>query len=501
MRSLTLKLVVAFVTVTLVAVAILGFMINRATTAEFGVYLEYGGPNTERARTALALFYERNGGWSNVQSFVRALGGIHGDRMILTDGSGRVLADSRISLVGREIDEDRLGPATAIRVNDRLVGVLHVSPGPRASFDSMMERMIGGMMSGIVNEVAGAAEKSFLSAVNDSLIWAAITAGIVALGLSLFFARQIVSPLRSVTAAAKRIASGDLSQRVKVDSRDEIGELAATFNTMADNLAHNEELRRNLVASIAHELRTPLSIIQGKLEAMLDGVVETSPQQIASVHEETLLLGRLVADLKELSLADAGQLQIHCQPADLGELLQRTVARFDQPAREKQIDICSEVAGDIPSISIDGDRVTQAVSNLISNAIRYSSGGVIKVRAEVAKKVRGQTFKGNGHVPGGWLTQPEGWVPRSADQVVVVSVADRGVGIAAEDLPHVFDRFYRVDRSRARASGGSGLGLAIVREIVEAHGGAVWAESEQGKGSTFSFSLPLDEARSFTSSS
>ncbi|MDO8672749.1 MAG: ATP-binding protein [Dehalococcoidia bacterium] len=482
MRSLTVKLVVAFVAVTLVAVGILGFLVNRATTAEFSVYLEYGGQNTERATNALSLFYERNGSWANVQAVVRALEGGQGDRIVLTDGSGRVFADSRNILVGRVVDDGQLGQATDIKVNDRLVGVLHVLPGPRRSGNGVLERMMGGL----VNQVAGAAEKSFLSAVNDSLLWAAITAGVVALGLSLFLARQIVSPLRNVTAAARRIARGDLSQRVKVDSIDEIGELAASFNTMADSLVQNEALRRNLVASIAHELRTPLSIIQGKLEAMLDGVIEANPQQIASVHEETLLLSRLVADLKELSLADAGQLRIHRQPVNIDELVDWTVARFDQPAREKQIEVCSEVAAGIPPISIDGDRVTQAVSNLISNAIRYSAGGVVRVRAGVEKKTNGQTHRGYGHIPTGGHGD-------GAEQVLVVSVADQGTGIAPEDLAHVFDRFFRVDRSRTRASGGSGLGLAIVKEIVEAHGGTVWAESEPGKGSTVGFTLPFEQ--------
>jgi len=249
---------------------------------------------------------------------------------------------------------------------------------------------------------------------------------------------------------------------------------------MAGALAQAETLRRNLVADIAHELRTPLAVLQGHVEGLQDGVLSPTPPTLDRLHEETLLLTRLVDDLRELSLAEAGELKLERQPSDLGELLRRSVAAMQPQAAEKGVTLALDVAPDLPLANVDADRIGQVMRNLLANALRYTTaGGSVTVMARQTEKTRGTGVTGvTGEVP-----------------ALLVAVADSGPGIAPDDLPHVFDRFYRADKSRSRASGGAGLGLAIVKQLVEAHGGRVWAESEVGKGATFKFTLPIVGAK------
>ncbi|MCQ3979534.1 MAG: two-component sensor histidine kinase [Anaerolineae bacterium] len=296
---------------------------------------------------------------------------------------------------------------------------------------------------------------------NLAVLLSAIAVGGVALGLGSLLFFQITAPVRRLTQAAEAIAAGDLSRRVSVRSGDEIGRLAQAFNTMTDSLDRAETLRRQMVADIAHELRTPLSLVQGNLEAILDGLYALNLENVASVHEETLVLTRLVNDLRDLALAEAGQIHLQRETVDLADLAGRAVEGFRAQAVEQEVTLVAELSPDLPLISGDKQRLSQVLLNLLSNALRHTPPGgriVISVRPE----------------PAGLL----------------VSVADTGRGIPPEDLPHVFERFYRADKSRARSSGGSGLGLAIARQIVEAHGGRIWVESWVGVGSTFSVALP-----------
>jgi len=347
------------------------------------------------------------------------------------------------------------------------------SPSPGSGWDAMGSMMRDPAMLRHMADVMGTPERDFLQSVNNSIWIGGLVAVAVALAISVLMARQIALPLRTLTLAAKRIAGGDLSQRVHANSRDEIGELASAFNSMAESLSRNELLRRNMVADIAHELRTPLSVIQGNLEAMLDGVVQPSWENISSIHEETLVLARLVSDLRELSLAEAGQLKLQKEKADLSDVVRKVVSKYRPSAREKGVNLEMEIADSLPMLSIDGQRICQVVGNLLSNAVRHTEpGGKITVsirRADALKAQAGKTISS-----------------------LVTSVADTGSGISPEELPFVFERFYRLDKSRARSSGGSGIGLAIVKHLVEAHGGRVWVESEVGKGSIFSFELPLN---------
>lgn len=318
-----------------------------------------------------------------------------------------------------------------------------------------------------VMEWLGAAEQSYLQKIDDSLWLAGGIAVVAAVLLSLLLSRQIVAPLKRLTQAAERIARGDLSHRVSIRSGDELGELAQAFNSMAKSLEETEEARRNLVADISHELRTPLTVLQGKIEAMLDGVIRPSPDNLASLHGEVLLLSRLVADLHTLSLAEAGKLKLNRTSASLEEIARRVVDSFQLPAAEKGISLFLHIPPNFPQVLVDAERISQVLANLLSNALHYTpEKGAVKVEVRELAEDKDR-------------------------RSVLLSVSDTGTGITPEDLPHIFDRFYRADHSRARATGGSGIGLAIVKELVEAHGGRVWVESKPSRGSTFYLTLPI----------
>lgn len=300
-------------------------------------------------------------------------------------------------------------------------------------------------------------EEEFLRQVNKWLVWAGLAAGLVALVLGLVLARQLTAPVRDLTDAAHLLAEGETPQ-VEVHSLDEIGELGMAFNQMSRSLARQETLRRNLMADIAHELRTPITVIRGDLEALLDGVFEPTAETLASLHEETLLLSRLVDDLRALAQAEAGQLKLQREPTDLADLLRGVSASFDLQAESQGQTLSLNLPVDPLIVDADRQRVRQVVANLVSNALRHApeSGHVI-----VAARL------GMGEAQ--------------------ISVSDNGSGIAPEDLVHLFDRFWRGGKPRAE---GTGLGLAISRELVRAHGGRIWAESTVGQGTAFHFTLP-----------
>ncbi|PPD58438.1 sensor histidine kinase [Dehalogenimonas etheniformans] len=317
----------------------------------------------------------------------------------------------------------------------------------------------GGMMGG-GNLWGQQITVNFLAAFGRTLWIAGLLGVLLAIVIGGLLTRNIVAPVGEVAVAAKKVAGGDLSQKVRLRGSSELVELGDSFNSMTHTLRRDRELRQNMVADVAHELRTPLSVLRANIEAMQDGVLETSPANLESLHQETLNLGRLVEDLRTITLAESGQLKINRQVTDVSALAARVVeamkTQFDAKGIELALDVPKSVRADI-----DPDRIEQVLRNLFANALHYSSSGS-KVTVRLEQK----------------------------DDGVLVSVIDTGIGISAEDLPHIFDRFYRVDRSRARATGGSGLGLAIVKQLVEAHGGRVRVESEPGKGSKFSFSLP-----------
>jgi two-component system sensor histidine kinase BaeS len=309
----------------------------------------------------------------------------------------------------------------------------------------------------------GQSERTFLDSVRNSLWLAAVVAILTGVALGFFFSRLISGPMRQLTLAARKVANGDFSQRVTTNTDDEIGEVSVAFNTMAEQLETKEKSRRQLLADIAHELRNPLSIIKGNLEAWLDGVITPTSDQVASVYDETVLLSRLVTDLRDLSLAEAGQLKLYQKSTELGEFIFTEIASVQTRCQEKQISINADLPAGLPLVLIDKDRIRQVLHNLVDNALRYTpAGGKIKIQANYTKP--------------GWVT---------------VSVSDTGNGISVKDLPYVFDHFYKADRSRHRGHGGAGIGLAMVKLVVELHGGEVWVKSRKGRGTTFHFTLPV----------
>ena len=276
----------------------------------------------------------------------------------------------------------------------------------------------------------------------------------------------MLGSVRSLTAASRKMGAGDLSQRVPEGGRDEVGQLARTFNAMAGKLENAERQRRDMVADVAHELRTPLSNIQGYVEAVRDGVLEPDRATIGTIHQQVLYLADLVEDLRLLTETEADDFRLNREPGSLVETVRESVEGARAKAEASGVVLSVDLPAESPTVVFDRTRISQVVGNLLDNAVRHTpTGGTVTVSAAVGQS--------------------------SAS----VTVADTGEGIPDDVLPFVFDRFYRVDPSRSRATGGAGLGLTIARKLVDAHGGSIRVESEAGRGTSFTFDLPLDVGR------
>ena len=323
-------------------------------------------------------------------------------------------------------------------------------------------REAGPPAQGEIRRPFGPREILFSSRIRDAIWAGTLVAASVGVLIALWMTSRIVKPVVELTAAARVATQGLPLPLVTVAGNDEVAELSKAFNRMAVRLAEEEEQRRRLFVGIAHELRTPLSVIQGTLEGILDRVVEPSPERIAALHSQAVLLKRLITDLRDLSLAQAGQLRLNRQTIDISGVVRETLEAFGPLADERAVGLRLDAPASLTPVPADPDRLRQVVQNLVENALRYTPAG---------GEVRVMLRDGNG----------EG---------VHLQVADTGSGIHAQDLPHIFEHFYRADESRARSSGGTGMGLAIVKSLVEAHGGHVGVESAPGTGSTFIVTLP-----------
>jgi signal transduction histidine kinase len=310
---------------------------------------------------------------------------------------------------------------------------------------------------------------NFDNAVTEAVALATLAAFLAAFILSLFISRRVVLPVQEMMAASQRIAIGHYDERVGVpgsaspEDLDELGLLAQSFNQMAASLEQSETLRMELIGNVAHELRTPLSSIQGYMEGLIDGVLPNEPETFQQVHREADRMQRFVQDLQELSRVEAGGFELKVQPTPVSRLVETVVARLGRQFEDKGVTLETDVSADLPFVQADEGRIGQVLLNLVGNALQYTPpGGEVCIRA------------------------------RRQGNAVVVAVEDTGIGIAPDHLPHVFERFYRVDKSRSRAGGGSGIGLTIAQHLVEAHGGQIRAASEGlGRGSVFSFTLPV----------
>ncbi len=313
--------------------------------------------------------------------------------------------------------------------------------------------------------------ENFSTAINEVLVVAAAAAALAAAGVSLFVARRIVVPVRAMMEASQSIAAGDYHRRVRLSGTypdgqangDELMGLGAAFNRMAEVLEETEQRRMELIGNVAHELRTPLASLRSMTEGLADGVLLPDSDTWSGIEQELERLQRLVSDLEELSRAEAGQIPLDRHPVPPAELIETTARRLEPQFEAKDVALAVELSPDLPPVQADFARAVQILTNLVGNALQYTaSGGRVTIRAE-----------------------------RRSREVAFV-IADTGIGIAPEHLPHVFERFYRIDKSRARVGGGSGIGLTIARHLVEAHGGQIWAESAgPGQGSTFTFTLPV----------
>lgn len=334
-----------------------------------------------------------------------------------------------------------------------------------AAMGQMMESMMGGSAMRLETDLFA----SFRAAVTEALTLAALAAFLAAVLVSLFVSRQVVAPVQAMTSASRRIAEGHYEERVHVagnlekGEQDELAQLAISFNQMATRLQQTESMRRQLIGDVAHELRTPLTTIKGLMEGLIDGVIPATEETYQDIHREADRLQHLVNDLQELSRVEAGAYELNIKPVRLVDLIDEFVDRLNRQYEEKGVALNSDIPAGLLMVKADEVRIGQVLLNLVGNALQYTPpGGNVTVRAL-----------------------------RQGDEVHI-SVSDTGIGIAPEHLPHLFTRFYRVDKSRSRAGGGSGIGLTIAKHLVEAHEGRIWAHSQgAGKGSIFTFTLPI----------
>jgi signal transduction histidine kinase len=448
-RSLQVRLLGVLVLTVVIALATVALVARASTTTEFERYVQ-----------ANQL---------QMQDVANQIAASTGDRLVVTSAQGRVILDSSGELAGRMVTPDVVAQLEPLPVPAPGADVLFVRRTASSQDTVTWTRALPPLASQdvlpLVTFDAGVAdnrEQVFVSAVTRSLLVGVLVGGGVAVALALAFARGILRPIGALTAAARQMELGDLSQRVEVRSDDEIGQLGHAFNGMAEGLARTELLRRTMVTDVAHELRTPLTNLRGYLEAVRDGVTPARPAVIESLYEEAMLLSHLVDDLQDLSLSEGGRLVLHCEPVEVHTLLTSAAQSLGPRACEQGLSVRVEVAPMLPMAWADPQRIGQVLRNLLANAATHTAwGGRIVLRALVS----GEQLR--------------------------IEVHDSGSGIAAEHLPNVFERFYRADPSRTRATGGAGIGLAIVKQLVEAHGGTVGVASTLSEGSCFSFTLPV----------
>ncbi len=442
-HTLWFRLTAAFLLIAVVGVVAVALLANQATTVGFRAYLTES--QWADLRADLANLYARQGNWVGAELILSAgRPGQGGTGLLLLDENGVAVAAAggRANRPTGFADADAALP---ILTNGRSVATLLIK-FPSGS---------GG----------GRAAETFLAQVNRALWLGGALSVLLALALGAWLARRLTRPLNDLTQATRQMAQGHLNQQVP-PAQGELGELAASFNQMAGALAQAEQQRQQLLADVAHELRTPLSIMRGHVEAMLDGVFPLSPENLAVVHEETLLLGRLVEDLRTLSLLESDRLPLNLRPTDLAQVVRQTAVAFEPLAEAEEVQLVLDTTANLPLVLADPDRLQQVTSNLVANALRHLSQ--------------------SGRQP----HQLRLTVRPFADRVQVC-VADNGPGLSPEARQHVFDRFWRGESSRSRDQGGSGLGLAICRGIVQAHNGRIWVEETPGGGATFCFTLPI----------
>jgi two-component system, OmpR family, sensor kinase len=463
-KRLRVQLTLAFTLVAFIAVGTIAVLVMRTTDTQFRRYITHSGMQASGSGLQqLVAYYQEQGSWDGVDSLLGdavflsgssptwfPATGRHPGRsvervdLVLADADGKVVYDSAGQAGGK-----RLGASERSRA-------LPVT-------DTASGELIGYVLLSLPNasNPLGTLEEQFLNRIQRILVIGAMLAVAVGLAIGAVLSRSLTAPMQRLARAVRAVAAGDLDQRVAVEGSAEMVDVAQAFNDMTAALSESERQRKNMVADVAHELRSPLSVVQGNLRAILDDVYPLDKVEISRLYDESRFLGRLVDDLRELALADAGQLGLDLQPTHLSQVIDRTLDSLDPVAQAQAVHLAARLPDGLPPVQADPDRVAQILRNLLINALRHTSG--------------------------------EGSVTVSAAQqatMVEVTVADTGEGIDPHDLPHVFERFWRADPARAR-TGAAGLGLSVAQSLVEAQGGRIWAHSTPGQGATFRFTLPI----------
>lgn len=457
MRSISTKLIAAFLSIGIISVAIIFITARWNTRKEFIDFLS--DQSQSAIVTSLSTYHEQNGSWEGAEIILfqavnrqpgmgmgpgQGQGGPRTDMMqpfTLTDPDGYVIISNGRFKTGEQVPSEELELGIPITEKNDVVGYL---VPVRVQFQGNPR------------------ELEFIERTNLTLLYGALIGAAIALLLGILLSRTITRPIRELTNATHAVSEGDLTQQVPIRSNDELGELAKAFNKMSAKLSRSVNTRKQMTADIAHELRTPLSLILGHAEAVHDGVLPPTMENFEIIREEATRLEHLVNDLRTLSLADAGELTMTFQAIDPGRLLQEVASLYQVRTQKKNISIKLDIASPLSTLEIDPGRMTQVFTNILDNATRHTpEGGTLILSA------------------------------KQMDELVEISIEDSGPGLPSNEAEKIFERFYRADPSRQREDGGSGLGLAIAKSIVQAHSGQVSAESEAGKGLRVIIAMPV----------
>ncbi len=484
-RSISFKLALAFILTAVLAASLLTIVFLSTNSMSFEQYVFDQQFYAKLAE--VEEFFALNKSWDGVEKVLETTmggmggnGGMQGGQGMGQGGSGAFRRTQQSSATSQPAQTSNAGGreyALADVSGKVIVGIEgFYDEGDQLTPETLKEgvavesdgQTVGTLFAQRRNIVYTQAEQLFLDRSKTSLLLTLVVTILIAALVGILLARNLTRPVIELTDAAKNLAAGDLSQKVEVHSNDELGELSQAFNQMSAEIEQSDRQRKRMTADIAHDLRTPLTVISGYIESMRDGDLEPTKERLAMLYSEVTRLNRMVADLRLLSQSDVGALSLNLLPIEAGELLEQTRQLFDLRANEQNINLTIAAQKDLPMVLGDETRLIQVMENLVGNAIRHTPrGGQIQLSAKMDQGMD------SGKKP-----------------CVCFTVSDNGEGIPEKEIPYIFEEFHRVDKSRHTDENQSGLGLAIVKAIVQGHGGKVWVESTLGRGSAFHFCIP-----------